>query len=38
MPSMIAMLAFVPVMVIFAFSVQWGSVASIHSSAERLPE
>ena len=38
MPSMIAMLAFVPVMVILAFSVQWGSVASIHSSAERLPE
>ena len=38
MSSMIAMLAFVPVMVVFAFSVQWESVSSIHSSAERLPE
>lgn len=37
MPDMITMLAFVPVMVVFAFSVHWGSVAALHSSAERLP-
>jgi hypothetical protein len=34
---MIVTLAFVPVLVVFAFSVHWGSVASLHSSAERLP-
>ncbi len=37
MNSMIVTLAFVPVLVVFAFSVHWGSVASLHSSAERLP-
>ena len=37
MPNMILMLGFVPVMVLFAFSVQWASLSGIHSSAERLP-